>query len=689
MRRSQKGLSPAPRRRESTSPAATEARPKTAGGPPPVGLPRRAAHLGLLLAPAAGTVFLSFRSGGFFAGTPGVLAVVFALLLVLYVTLAEGAFEGLGVLSVVAGASLALFAGWTLVSVTWSDAPGRALVEWERALCYVFGFLLLAALRPTSRSLPPLLRSLAAAFVLVCAIGLATRLAPDLVSVTPGSAPDRLDYPLTYWNAFGLMAALGLVLCLHLACSEREPALARVLGAAACPVVACALFFTFSRGAIAAGIAGLVAYLIVGRPRALLTGLPVVVVATGVALNAAYAADLLATREGGAAAVSQGHEVALVLGLCVSGAALVRAALLPVDRRIAAVVIPRTARLVLGGAAAFAVVGGILALTAFQPVELVERQVEAFRGSSVGDTGDARDRLDEVGNNRRLDQWVVALRAWQESPTVGSGAGTYQLLWQLGRPDDFVVYDGHSLYLEVLAELGWVGLVLLGLTLATILGGLLWRARAARRPTYAAAFAAVLAWAGHAGLDWDWEMPAVTLWVFCVGAVGLATGGDRDRRGIYPTRFARVLIGLGVLILVASPALMAYSQRSLDRSVLAFRAGNCPEAIDASLEALDAVGSRPEPFQVLAACDARLGRDDLAVRAMENAVARDPRSWEVHYELAIVRGVAGLDPRPAARAALLRNPNEALARDLLRRLRGTDRPREWERRARSARLPFG
>ena len=70
------------------------------------------------------------------------------------------------------------------------------------------------------------------------------------------------------------------------------------------------------------------------------------------------------------------------------------------------------------------------------------------------------------------------------------------------------------------------------------------------------------------------------------------------------------------------------------------------------LDSLKAIPSRPQPFEVLGYCDARLGLDRLAVGAMEGGVDRDPENWELFYGLALVRADAGLDPRPAARQAL-------------------------------------
>ena len=63
--------------------------------------------------------------------------------------------------------------------------------------------------------------------------------------------------------------------------------------------------------------------------------------------------------------------------------------------------------------------------------------------------------------------------------------------------------DAHSLYLETLAELGLVGLALLVLALAPPLV-------AGFRGVEAAATGGYVAFLIHAGLDWDWELPAVT-----------------------------------------------------------------------------------------------------------------------------------------------------------------------------------
>jgi hypothetical protein len=248
--------------------------------------------------------------------------------------------------------------------------------------------------------------------------------------------------------------------------------------------------------------------------------------------------------------------------------------------------------------------------------------------------------------------------------------------------------DGHSLYVEALGELGIVGLALALLTVLTLLVGIALRLRRDRRsrPLYAAVLAVSLAWALHAGVDWDWEMPAVTAWLFALGGLALAAGGRR-RWTFSPGSAARVAISLGLVGVAITPALAAISQHYLNRSVAAFKHGDCAGSIDAALNSISAASIRPEPWELLGYCDARLGRDALAVRAFENAIERDRRNWQLHYGLALVRGAARRDPFPAARQALRLNPHDPLTQNAVERFRSRD-PAAWEHSAKVAPLPI-
>jgi len=106
---------------------------------------------------------------------------------------------------------------------------------------------------------------------------------------------------------------------------------------------------------------------------------------------------------------------------------------------------------------------------------------------------------------QRAWYWHVAWGDVGEAPVVGRGSGTFALSWAEEQPVPQSVRDAHSLYLETLAELGLVGLALVALALAPPL------VAALRRPAAPAAAGAYVAFCLHAGLDWDWELPAVTV----------------------------------------------------------------------------------------------------------------------------------------------------------------------------------
>ncbi len=655
--------------------------------------PRRLAGAALLALPGALTVYLSFNAGGYFADTQGLIALLLAVVLVLRITLADEPFAGFsGPLAVALGA-LALYAVWTLGSALWSDAPARAMLEFDRALLYGVALALFGSIPRRTERTAWALRGLALGIAGVCLFALLSRVLPEAWPTARDFAADRLSYPLTYWNALGLLATLGLILSLHLASSGRETPAVRVAAAVVCPMLGATLLLTFSRGAIVVAVVGLAAYVLLGRPTALLSGLLATVPATAVAIAAAYGADRLATLDPTAPpAVEQGQDLAVIVALCMIGAGLVRGLLIQVDRRLErrragrgtrGGRVPPAARLV--GSALVIAAAVVAAVVAGLPSE-IERQYDRFVASDFQERELLRERLTNPGNNGRLELWDVALETLAKHPARGAGAGTYQVVWTQERPSGQVAVDGHSLYLETLAELGVVGLVLLLVVVASLMVGFAARRRGSARSLYTALLAAGLAWGLEVGVDWGWEMPAVTLWLFALGGLALASRAESGRIRD-PARFTRVAVGAGVLVLAVTPALVFASQTRLDDAVEAFDRGDCEAAIDAALDSSRTLGVRPEPFEILGYCDARVGLDSLAIQAMRNAVERDPENWEFRYGLALVTGAAGRDPRQAAEAARRLNPLEPLTSELVDRFE-TGGPRQWEREARSAPLPF-
>jgi O-antigen ligase len=630
----------------------------------------------LALAPGAFVIFLSFNGGGYSPAPVAFLALILALALALRIWLAWEPFAGFGPLLSVGAGSLLLYAIWTALSSQWSNAPGRALLETDRVLLYLLALLLFASFARSSERMRLTVIGLAASAVIVCVVGLITRTMPDVWPIAPDLQQGRLSYPLTYWNAFGLLAALGLVLCFHLACSEREHPLMRIAGAAVTPILGASLYFTFSRGAIAVAILGLVAYALLARPRGFVGGIVAVAPATALAVITAYDADLLASDNPTTdAAASQGHHVALIVALCVLGAAAVRAVLLPLDGALARIRLPARMRFwvpaTVWSAGILLVV--VVFFAAHGPREVSHNYDRFVKGNAVVQSGDLRSRLGDPGNNRRIDQWKVAWKGYQRDSFRGQGAGTYENEWNQHRPVRFAIRDAHSLYVEVLDELGLAGLVLLAVALLAILFGFargIWRAR--DRYPYAALLAAMLAWLVRAGLDWDWEMPAITLWLFCAGGAAIAVAARERSRA--PRVGTGIRLGLSLVCIAVAlvPAAVAVSQHRLEDAGAALARGDCATAEREARRSLDVVDFRSEPRQLIAYCAARRGDFALAFSEIRHAIRDDPDYWRYRYDLALMLAASGRDGVPAAQAAAALNPREPAAAVAPRVLAGSN-----------------
>lgn len=295
-----------------------------------------------LLAPAA-LIYLSFNAGGYFPSASGFAALVFALALILRTTLAARPFEGFSRTLALPLTALVLYAAWQLASTLWSHATAIGLDSYGHTLLYVLAFALFGSLRYTPERLRWLVRALVAGMAAVCLIGLISRVLPHTWPTASSFLNGRLSYPLTYWNAEGMVATMGLILGFHLSADRAEHWSVRVLAAALLPGIAAALLLTFSRGAMGAAIIGLLAYCLLTRLHTLPTALLAIAPPTAIAVRSAWDATLLATNKPtSAAAVVQGRHVAVVVGACMLGAGLLRAALLLVDQAVARIGLVRS-----------------------------------------------------------------------------------------------------------------------------------------------------------------------------------------------------------------------------------------------------------------------------------------------------------------------------------------------------------
>jgi O-antigen ligase len=640
--------------------------------------------IGLMLLPGALIVFLGFNAGGYFPGTPAVAALVLTQILLVRIVQARHPFEGLAPMTLVAIAALACYAVLTLVSGLWSHSMSRALVEFDRAWLYLLVLVLFGMVRASTDNLRWLIRGLVLGMSIVCISGLTTRLLPNVWHTAPGVSNERLSYPVTYWNTLGLLAALGIVLSFHLSCSLSERRVVRVLAAGVLPLLALTLFFTFSRGAMLACGVGLVVYALVARPRGLPSAMLAVIPTTAVSILFAYHANLLDTLDPTTRrAVAQGHHMALVAGACVlvsMAARLLLASMLDPrlrhwTRR------PRLDAALKRGAVPAAVAVALLAFFALGAPHALAHDWDRFIGgaSTTVRGGDLRQRLTDPSNDGRTPLWQVALRGFRASPLHGVGAGMYQTLWDRERSQFAYVINAHSLYLQAMAELGVPGLLLLLVLVGATILGLGLRATGPRRTLYGALLAAATVWALHAGVDWDWEMPVVTVGFFAIAGLALSVSRQAGS-GWVPSHNTRLVLALLCLATVALPVSIIGSQTRLGQAEHALYASDCAAATPAALSSIGWLDVRPEPYEIVGFCDIQRGRPRLAITAMREARSHDPGSWETYYALAIAQASAGIDPRANVEQALHMNPREPLTREAAKQLGGSS-PTGWVRHA--------
>jgi hypothetical protein len=631
----------------------------------------------VMLAPAA-LIYLSFNAGGYFPNTPGIVAIVFAQALVLRTTLAQRPFEGFDRLLAVPLLALALYAGWELISASWAHATAQVLDAYDRTLVYLLALALFGALRYTRSQKIWVIRALVAGMAAVCVIGLISRALPHTWPTASSFFANRLNYPLTYWNAEGMVAAIVLILGFHLSADREEHPLVRVLAAAVLPAIAATLLLTFSRGALGVAAIGLIAYCLLTRLSTLPSALLAIVPTVAVALHSTWDATALATRHPTSPqAISQGHHVAVVVSLCMLAAALLRALGILLDGRIAGLSLvksppPRRLRISIGAGVGVVVVVVAIVLGA----GFAHREYEKFvHGTHDTEKAQTRERLTDPGNGR-LPLWEAAVHIYDTQKLHGSGAGTYQVYYPKYRTEKGYVTDTHSLYLQSLSELGIVGFVLILVVVGGMLVGLALRIRGRDRPLYAALFAVVLAWAIHQAFDWDWQMPAVTLAVFVLAAVALSRRADGSvgRRGL---PLDRTFVALGWLILAVCPLFVSISFSRVHESEQALTHGNCASVRNKAISSLSYSAERPQAYALIGVCDLKEGFGQGALSAMDKAVSYEPGSWEYTYLQAIARASAGIDPHTTIRRALELNPGEPLIEDAAIEL-ASEQPESWE-----------
>ena len=554
----------------------------------------------------------------------------------------------LGRLEIVSVGALSLFTCWVALSTTWTVSVTSTVREIERDVLFPIG--LLAALVVVRRAtVSRFLWAIWAAITIVCWYALATRVFPDQVSSFNSISVYRLKRPVGYWNALGLLSAMGVLLALGFA-THAARSLLRAVASMSLVVLLPTLYFTYGRGAwIAFGCA--IVFLLVIHPRRLQLATTIICCGAPAVVAVLIASRLTGlTRVGSSLAVAShdGHRlVAALIPLAVAAAGLsfardvvgARAGFGDRGRRVYAWT------LVLATAAA-----AVLLLVHFGgPAQAVRSGWRSFNGPPVGTTN-LNSRLFNLSSNGRIDMWRLAWRDYVHHPVLGSGAGTYEWWYLSHRPTNMKVKDAHGLYIETLAELGPIGLALL---LIALLAPLVAAFRARRQDFVPFAAAAYLAFLLHAGVDWDWEVAGITLTgIFCGAALLVAARGEGSVR-----RTGKVGRIVGI---TAASVVIGFSLLGLLGNVPASRAGDAIFAGNwnkAAAEARKMIRWMPWSSEGwLRRGQAEVGKNQLvaAERDLTRAISMDPRNWDLWFDLALA--TSGRTQRHALEQALSLNP---------------------------------
>lgn len=601
--------------------------------------PRRATLGAGILIPAAVAlplILVAYDRGGYGLATRAATAIALWWLLLLCAGLALVPRLGRSRGGWIAIGLFAGFCAWTLASMAWASDLAAAFLEFDRTALYL-GVVLAAALYGTPALRGRWADGLTIALAVVAVIAVLSRLFPDLFpdqglpEFLP-SSETRLSFPLGYWNGVGIFLGLAVPLLLRTAVVARTPG--RVLAVAALPTVGVGIYLSSSRGGVLVAIVGGLLLIAFAAPRWR-------ILAAGVAAAVGSAAALLfvgrqhALVDGPLTSASAAAQGRASFGVILACSAAVGAAWLFLGRL--SVTPPRYAgRAILGVTIAALAVGIVLS----HPGRRFDDFKEPPRITTTAN-GTVSGHLFSGAGNGRWQFWTAAWKEFESAPVVGRGAGSYAGWWAQHASFSYFVLNAHSLYLEVLGELGIIGFVLLtgSFGAAIVVGGQrLRRSRGDDRTTLAALLALFCAFCVGAAIDWIWQITAI-------GAVGAAAFGllvspaaaaaePREVEAGRPPRTAVRVPAVGLVVVAAWLLLLAQAipwlaEVKLRASQDAAARGDGSGALNDAESARAIEPWASTPYLQLALVAERIGDIHRARRWIGRAIDRDGEDWRL------------------------------------------------------------
>jgi hypothetical protein len=529
--------------------------------------------------------------------------------------------------------ALLALAAWSLASALWSPTPDIAVEDAQR----IAGYALFFGLAIWGCALLGRRMELAVVPV-VGAAGIAALI--GLIALAGADSPlsyleddGTFQYPLGYRNANAAFFLIALWPSLALAGSPRVARAVRVgafVTASACIQIA---LLAQSRGSIVAAGVALVVYLVVARNRlgALAWLALAMVPAAFTVFDAVSLFDAAKGGDGLNGAVDEMNSAGVSGLIRLAVAAAICLAAIHFEPRIK---IARTLanRILVAG---IVVVGIGFIVAVGNPFTWVgDRASEFFDGEA--DLSESSSRLTFNAGSNRSEIWRVALEVSGDDPIFGQGGGGFQYRFTQERDDpDQLARDAHSVELEMLTELGGVGLVLFVMVLAGAFAG----AIGARKLGPAAAqlscgaLAAGAYWLTHTSIDWFWPYPAVTAATFALLGAAVAPTLLMPERTSRPGGRRVVIAVIAVFVVSLVPPLL--SDLLVERSFNTFRA-DTEQAYDdldmaRNLNPLSDLPALSEGSIAIALSDR-----ERAIEAYREAIRQRPEEYAGHFFLALL-----------------------------------------------------
>lgn len=528
---------------------------------------------------------------------------------------------------------VAAFAAFAGLSAVWASSADGAVEAMARGFLYC-GVLTLAFLVCTRGLAARSSDGIALGLVAIALLAGLSRFFPSLfpADTTLHFLPDahtRLNYPVNYWNGLAVLVALACPLLLRIAVCGRS-SFARAAALAPFPAIAAVVYLSSSRsGAVTAGAGSVAFVLLTGRKwRATAAAAAALAGSIGTAIFLAQQHQLVNGPLESSAAHDQGRVSALVVLAIAVGTSAVYGV---VARRLDRVRMPRFAGRVAVGVVVLALVAGIVAA---HPVA----RWHSFTSppTTAAQQDEIKSHFLSTSGNWRWQYWQSAFDEWKSRPLIGRGAGSYETWWaQHGTRVGFVS-NAHSLYAETAGELGLVGLGLIVGALA--LGALAGIRRALGRrdalgdSVAAAAAAGFVAYMIAAGIDWMWQLPAVSIVGFVLLGLAVGPATDPETRAASTPRARRTIRMAVVLAAVTALAIEAdvlIANLKINDSQAAVVRGDIAAARNAAGDARSLQPWSSVPYVQRALVDEASGQLTAARTAIRSAIDRDRANWRL------------------------------------------------------------